>query len=143
MYLNKEQKIFTDVHDGIILNFVFSFIFLEANRTLWIVISILADGNKHTKLAWWPIPKCRCLKLMEVQKEKKKKVSGGAILGDMAGKGNNAKVWNTHFIPFSPFLSYIGCILSQEAICHFRLLSYKKIRFQIQINKSDYKSVRF
>ena len=40
--------------------------------------------------AWWPIPKRRYLKLMDVQK--KRKVNGGTILGDMGGKVNNAKV---------------------------------------------------
>lgn len=120
MYPDNEQKVFTVVHDGILSNFVFSsnflsLIFLEANKTSWIVISILADGNKHTKPVWWSISKYRCLSCF--------KVNGGSILGDTAGKGSIAKARYFQFIPFSLLLGYIGHFLSHEAICHIRLLA--------------------
>lgn len=79
----------------------------------------LADGNKHTKYAWWPISKCRCLSYL--------KVNGGSILGMMAGKGNMAKGRYIQFIPFSLLLRYIGHILSHEAICHIRLLAISEL----------------
>jgi hypothetical protein len=39
------------------LNFVFSWnffslVFLEANKTLWVIISVLEDENKCTKPVW-------------------------------------------------------------------------------------------